>query len=177
MSSGNTWGNERFGRWWLFAIAFLLGAIVSGGGILAWQHTSRSHGAEIALAASEVPIATLYVSGAVANEGIYTFTQDARLEDVFRTAGGLTETADLSGIMAHVPTTGENPQTQPQRININTAEAWLLKALPGIGDIRAQAIIAYRAANGPFNSVDELLMVVGIGPLTLEAIRDKITVV
>jgi competence protein ComEA len=63
-----------------------------------------------------------------------------------------------------------------QKININTAGAWLLAALPGIGEARAGAIIAYRTENGPFRDINELLNVPGIGEATLENIRDLVTV-
>ena len=61
-------------------------------------------------------------------------------------------------------------------ININTANQAELESLPEIGPHLAGEIIAYREANGPFETVDELLDVPGIGPVTLETIRDLITV-
>jgi len=73
-----------------------------------------------------------------------------------------------------VPPTSEKPQ--PQKININTAEAWLLEALPEIGEVTARNIIDYRTGNGPFRNVGELAKVKGVGPKTLEKIKDLITV-
>lgn len=61
-------------------------------------------------------------------------------------------------------------------INVNTASAEGLAKLPGIGESKAQAIIEYRETEGPFESVDELDQVPGIGEGTLEDIRDKVTV-
>lgn len=63
-----------------------------------------------------------------------------------------------------------------QSIDVNTATAAELEALPGIGPTKANAIIAYREQNGPFQSVDDLTKVSGIGDKTLQAIRDQITV-
>lgn len=61
-------------------------------------------------------------------------------------------------------------------IDINTADASALAAeINGVGEARAQAIIAYREANGPFQSVDELRKVKGIGPVLLEKNRDVLT--
>ncbi|MCI0437585.1 MAG: ComEA family DNA-binding protein [Chloroflexi bacterium] len=62
------------------------------------------------------------------------------------------------------------------KININTATKAELISLPEIGETKAQAIIDYRQANGPFSTVDELLEVKGIGPATLEAVRDLVEV-
>jgi competence protein ComEA len=61
-------------------------------------------------------------------------------------------------------------------VNVNSASAEELEALPGIGEVIAQEILNYRTANGPFGSVDDLLDVSGIGEVTLENIRDLVTV-
>ncbi|MEN5238961.1 MULTISPECIES: ComEA family DNA-binding protein [Pseudomonas] len=64
-----------------------------------------------------------------------------------------------------------------KRVDLNTADAQTLqKALNGIGQAKAQAIVAYREANGPFTSVDELLEIKGIGKALLERNRDKLMV-
>lgn len=60
------------------------------------------------------------------------------------------------------------------KININSADIEMLKTLPGIGDMKAEAIVRYREANGPFSSVDDLKAVNGIGTATLEAVRDLV---
>lgn len=60
-------------------------------------------------------------------------------------------------------------------VNLNTADAETLgRELTGIGATKAQAIVAYRQAHGPFQSVDELLEVKGIGAATLEKNRSKL---
>jgi competence protein ComEA len=61
-------------------------------------------------------------------------------------------------------------------ININTASATELSELKGIGDAKAQVIVAYREKNGPFKSVDELRQVHGIGDKLLEKLRPQVTV-
>ena len=61
-------------------------------------------------------------------------------------------------------------------ININTASATEFETLSGIGEVLAGAIVDYRTENGPFASVDDLENVSGIGPATLEEIRDQVTV-
>lgn len=63
------------------------------------------------------------------------------------------------------------------RVNLNTADVPALEGgLVGIGKVKAQAIVDHRTANGPFASVDELLEVKGIGAVTLEKNRDRLSV-
>lgn len=61
-------------------------------------------------------------------------------------------------------------------IDLNTATAQELELLPSIGPVMAGRIIAYREANGPFTSIDDVENVPGIGPKTLESIRPLSTV-
>jgi competence protein ComEA len=61
-------------------------------------------------------------------------------------------------------------------LDLNTATAAQLEALPGIGPSRAAEIIADRTANGPFRTVDELDRVKGIGPSTLDRLRPMLRV-
>ncbi|RBI65664.1 ComEA family DNA-binding protein [Vreelandella sulfidaeris] len=59
-------------------------------------------------------------------------------------------------------------------INVNTADAELLAELPGIGPSRADAIIEERETNGAFESADDLARVSGIGPATVDRMRDQV---
>ncbi len=70
------------------------------------------------------------------------------------------------------------PDVTPERqlININLASTELLVALPGIGEVKAQAIVDYRNQEGPFHRTDELMKVPGIGPVTYEGVKDLVTV-
>lgn len=61
-------------------------------------------------------------------------------------------------------------------VNINTATAAQLQTLPGIGEVKAQAIVEHRNQHGPFTSVDQLTDVRGVGAATLANIRSLITV-
>jgi competence protein ComEA len=70
-----------------------------------------------------------------------------------------------------------SPLSFAEPIDINTADAaTLAKELNGVGEAKAQAIIAYRDQHGPFQSVEELAMVDGIGEKTVAANKDKLTV-
>lgn len=63
------------------------------------------------------------------------------------------------------------------KVNLNTADAATLeRELLGIGQVKAEAIVAYRDEHGAFASVDELLEVKGIGEATLEKNRDKLSI-
>jgi len=61
-------------------------------------------------------------------------------------------------------------------VNLNTASKDELVALVGIGPAKAQAILDYRKANGPFKTVEDVKNVKGIGAKRLEKFRDQLTV-
>ena len=169
-------------------------AAVAGGLLLLVRDSSSGPGIQIAMPTATVePVVELnvYVTGAVRKPGVYALGQDSRLAQAIEAAGGATEDADLTAVNLavrmrdeqhwHIPRVGEvarAPSAQApaasQKIDINSAPVELLKSLPNIGDVRAQAIVSYRTANGSFSSVDALMDVQGIGPATLEAIRDLV---
>jgi len=63
------------------------------------------------------------------------------------------------------------------KVNINTADAATIdRVLLNIGASKAEAIVAYRKANGPFRSPDQLALVKGVGLKTVEKNRDRIVV-
>lgn len=62
------------------------------------------------------------------------------------------------------------------QININTASAAELQKLPGIGAVKAEAILQYRENNGKFKTIDDLANVTGIGAVTLENLKEQISV-
>jgi len=83
----------------------------------------------------------------------------------------------MYGTRASLPS---SPRLQPAggpslRIQINQASAAELQSLPGIGPVKAQAIISYRQQH-PFRRNEDLMQVRGIGPKTFEQLRDRITV-
>ena len=97
------------------------------------------------------------------------------------TSGAVLHTAEassqeISAASAAGTSTSDQPRDNSRLININTATAGQLTELSGIGDVKAAAIVEYRARHGNFSSVDELLNVSGIGEKTLDNIRAYITV-
>ena len=125
-------------------------------------------------AASEDEISQIYIGGAVAVPGIYPLKEGDNLEVLIQAAGGTSQDADLSQLKLYIPRIGE--VEGQQKIDINRAEVWLLEALPGICEVRAQTIVDYRSQNGPFSSTNELIRIAGIGAATYEQIKDLITV-
>ena len=72
---------------------------------------------------------------------------------------------------------GGAPRSGPGApVDLNAADAAALDALPGIGPVLAERIVAHREEVGPFGSVDDLESVSGIGPSVLTAVRDLVTV-
>jgi competence protein ComEA len=140
----------------------------------------------------------VHVVGAVKKPGVYSLPRGSRVQDAIQAAGGPTAKADMASLNlvelledgAQIWIRGELPvggypesdhidpaeEKFPDLININTATQVELESLPGIGPMRAKAIILYRQENGPFQEIEELLEISGIGPATFESLKDLITV-
>ena len=87
------------------------------------------------------------------------------------------DAAQASGGFQVTTATGEDyAYALPEPLDLNRAAAEELAGLPGIGEVLAERIVAYRAEHGPFASVEELLNVSGIGEKKLEALRPEVTV-
>jgi len=163
---------SRFSQYWVL-IAILLVAIIVTGALIIWPRFSAGQPVDISTSPTQELQGKIYIGGAVTNPGLYPLTAGDTIEDLIQAAGGYTDGADLNSITLHIPDTEEG---QTQKIDINRAEAWLLEALPGIGEARAQAIIDYREQNGHFRNINEITNVEGIGTATYEQIKDLITV-
>lgn len=70
----------------------------------------------------------------------------------------------------------EEALARVEMVNLNTADAAELKALPGIGDALAQRIVDYRQAHGAFAHIEEIMNVPGIGEGKFQALREQVYV-
>lgn len=127
----------------------------------------------------------VHIDGAVQTPGVYTLTSEERLVDLIEKAGGETDKADTSslnlasrvfdGEKIYVPEVGEvvpEPELGALTLgNLNRMDEEQLQILDGVGPTTAQKIVVYREENGPFETIDDLLNVSGIGPKTLERIK------
>lgn len=84
--------------------------------------------------------------------------------------------ADFDAVKPFVKTGDISVNPGAALVNVNQDGADQLITLPGIGEAKAKAIVDYRKNHGPFGTKDDLLYVPGIGPATLGAIRDRVTV-
>jgi competence protein ComEA len=139
---------------------------------------------------------TVDVAGKVRRPGIAVLDSGSRVVDALKAAGGARSGVDLSGLnLARVLVDGEQilvgepapvglaASAVPSAgapggplVNLNTASQGELEALPEIGPVTAQAILAWRTEHGGFTSVDELLEVDGIGDATLGQLAPYVTV-
>ncbi len=155
-------------------ITAVLAVIIIVGGVYIGLKYHQDQAIEISLVPDRPLEGTVYIGGEVNNPGSYPLYAGDDIDDLVRAAGGLTGDADLANI--EIVIAGQGEVAALQKININTADAWLLAALPGIGKVRAQAIVGYRQQNGPFRDTREILKVDGLGDATFELIKDLITV-
>jgi competence protein ComEA len=140
----------------------------------------------------------VYVSGAVTHPDVYQLPPGSIVKDAVAAAGGTLPGADLVRInlaqqlfdqqQIHVSRAGETPppvsspaqvqfpSSQSDCVDINSATLEELDGLPGIGPVYGQRIIEYRTAQGRLQNVEELIQIKGIGPATLEKIRDLVCV-
>jgi competence protein ComEA len=152
---------------------------------------ATAHAATQPAAAATV---TVHVVGEVRRPGVYELAGGARARDAVAAAGGLLGDADQAAInLARVVADGEQiavprqgeavPASSggtggasgpPAKVDLNTATAEQLDALPGIGPATATKIVSDRTANGPFRTVDDLMRVPGIGPAKFDALKDLV---
>jgi competence protein ComEA len=138
----------------------------------------------------------VHVAGRVRRPGLVRLPAGSRVQDAIAAAGGPTSGADLDAVnlarkltdgeQVRVPAPGDpappptpgataSPGTPSAPLDLNTATVEQLDTLPGVGEVTAGRIVAYRTAH-PFTSVDELLEVPGIGQRRYDQLKDLVTV-
>jgi len=146
----------------------------------------------------------VHVLGAVANPGVVSVSQGARVIDAIEAAGGFALDADpqdlnlaailVDGCQVVIGTVteplgqvrqgagGESeasvgaPASAASTVNLNHATVEQLDTLPGVGPVTANAIVAWRTKNGQFTSVSQLQEVDGIGPKTFAQLQPYVSV-
>ncbi|KID41271.1 helix-hairpin-helix domain-containing protein [Fructilactobacillus fructivorans] len=146
------------------------------------------------------------VKGAVNKPGVYQVGKSMRVSDAVELAGGFNRSADAKHInlaqklsdqqVVYVPIRGEinglpktnqvtnnsdanaagGKESDSGKININQADKSKLQQLNGIGEKKADKIIAYRKQSGPFKNPDDLKNVPGFGDKTVANLKSSITV-
>jgi competence protein ComEA len=144
----------------------------------------------------------VHVSGAVARPGVVALPSGARVADAVAAAGGVDRSADVTAVNLAAPLADGDQVVVPQaagpggegsdmtgppalagaagatggKVAVNLAGQAELETLPGVGPVIASRIVAHREANGPFQAVEDLLDVPGIGEATLAGFRDLVVV-
>lgn len=169
--------------------------------VLAWRHLgAHAAAAPLAVApitpraasaraSPAVRLLVVDVAGAVRRPGLYRLAQGARVADAIARAGGLTRRAERTAVNLAAPVADGEQVLVASRgspgvggssataggttgpVSLSAATAEQLDALPGVGPVTAQKIVAYRQAHGPFTSVDGLDAIPGIGPAKLADLR------
>lgn len=140
------------------------------------------------------------VKGAVKSPGVYELAMGSRIRDAIRLSGGITDEGDKNAVnlalklqdemVVYVPKIGESESvaipsnTSPGTssnienplINLNTATSEELQQLDGVGPAKASAIISYREENGPFQKIEDLMNVSGIGQKSFDKLKESIRV-
>ena len=140
---------------------------------------------------------TVYIDGEVRSPGLVSLPRQSRVNDAIQAAGGLLSSANPDtinpaaklndGDKIHVSSINDTPSPSSRQtkvtpspaphfpINVNTASAEELQSLPGIGESKSSAIVAYRQEHGPFKTLEGLMDVPGIGPGIFASIREFIS--
>ncbi len=187
--------------WQQTLTGFLLGLVVVGAIILI---ASPQRGQSLTLVTvtpnltpnptSTLSLIRVHVTGSVNFPGVYSLPESARMDDAIQAAGGLKEGVDpewfnlaavlTDGQRLFIPASEEAFQSTENKslsvsntalININTASIAELDSLPGIGEVKAQAIFNYRQQNGLFTTLEDLLKVQGINSSLFEEIKSLVT--
>ena len=132
------------------------------------------------------------VKGAVNKEGVYEMKEGDRVKDAVQKAGGFLSEVDMKKVnlaqivqdqmLLYIPSKNESEQgmftssKEDGKIRINTAAKEQLEKITGIGSRKAESILKYREEHGPFQKIEDLLEIDGIGAKSLEKIKGQIII-
>ncbi|HDX9611408.1 helix-hairpin-helix domain-containing protein [Bacillus toyonensis] len=132
------------------------------------------------------------MKGAVVKEGVYEMKEGDRVKDAVEKAGGFLPEADIKKVnlaqivqdqmILYVPNKNEQVQDVATsskgegKVQINAASKEQLEKITGIGSRKAESILKYREEHGPFQKIEDLLEIDGIGVKSLEKIKDQIII-
>jgi competence protein ComEA len=137
------------------------------------------------------PRIVVHVVGAVRRAGLYEIRDGSRVADAITRAGGPSPKADLALVNLAAPVADGQQVVVPRRlpagavttgvaaaaggkVSLSSATVEQLDALPGIGPVTAEKIVAWRTDHGPLRSADDLDAIPGIGPARVEQLRDLV---
>ena len=184
---------------WQVLIAGILTGILATGLLMLAIRRPAGEPIQLDVPPTAAPL-QVYIAGAVNRPGVYPFPPGSRIDSAILAAGGLLDQADPGSLNLAAPLRDGDRVWVPARttptpaastdlipaasqvtpsadhpLNINTASQAELDLLPGIGEVKAAAIIAYREAHGSFLALEDLLDVPGITPSLFDGIKDLIT--
>ena len=174
------------------SLALVAAALLGVGFYFASRPSERPLVVAIPTAAPQVGGPKAFISGEVARPGVYRFEPGDRVEQLVALAGGFTPDADVDSInlalrlkdeqQVHVPRVapravpGTPASPESKLVDLNTASAAELEALPGIGEVTAQRIIDHRTKVGLFVRVEDVLTLKLVTSSTFEKISALVTV-
>lgn len=180
----------------VLAVAILALVLV----VVAWRHAAAGAPAPLRVApvtpahaspAGPARVLVVDVVGAVRRPGLVRLPEGSRVADAIAHAGGLRRGAERAGVNFAAPVADGQQVVVPQHglvvaavadggaagsasagpVSLSSATAEQLDALPGVGPVTAEKIVAYRQQHGAFRSVDELDAISGIGPSRIADLR------
>ncbi|WP_439021578.1 helix-hairpin-helix domain-containing protein [Bacillus thuringiensis] len=149
---------------------------------------------KISDAKEQKKIIVIDLKGAVSKEGVYEMKEGDRVKDVVQKAGGFLPEVDMKKVnlaqivqdqmILYIPSKDETgqgsaipiPSREEGKIQINSASKEQLEKITGIGSRKAESILKYREEHGPFQKIEDLLEIDGIGAKSLEKIKDQIII-
>jgi competence protein ComEA len=180
---------ERLGGPRRVSVAAGVLLLLAGGGWAAMHQqgpVAPTPAADANVPPAGAPTVLVFVSGAVVNPGLYQLSPDARVADAIAAAGGITPRADPGHLPNFAARIHDGRQinvpfakagSAAAKLDVNTASADELDAVPGMPPGLGQAIVQYRDEWGPLTSISELRSALGVDSATVAALGHYLRVV